>query len=120
MKKILIIWFLISLLLVGGLTFIGINLKSKNKEYYELEDRIRNAAKDYYAQYPNELPINEVIITDEKLIEHNFLNNLNYNNEICRGYVLVKKTYLLHDYIPFIKCSNYNTKNYNEEHEGGN
>ena len=118
MKKLLIIWIIISFILIGGLTFIGINLNSKNREYYDLESKIKEAAQNYYAQYPYELPAKESEITSERLLNTNFLSNLNYKNETCEGYVVIKKTYLSHKYIPYIKCLNYNTKNYDGTRKG--
>ena len=118
MKKILITWIIISLILVGGLTYLGINIKLKNKDYYQLEDKLREAAQDYYAQYPNELPANNKIITVERLIITNFLNELKYKGETCNGYVIVKKNYLSHKYLSYLKCPNYQTKKYNFNNEG--
>lgn len=114
MKKILITWIIISVLLVGGLTYIGMNLKIKNKDYYEIEERLTEAAKDYYSQYAEKLPAKEGFITSNTLMESDFLSNLNYKNEKCTGYVKVTKTYLLHEYKSFIKCNDYTTKKYNE------
>ena len=39
MKKILIIWSGIAILLVSGLTYIGYNLQNKNKDFYKLEKK---------------------------------------------------------------------------------
>lgn len=117
MKNSLIISAFIMLILVGSLTFIGINLTKKNGEYYNLETEITSAAKDYYAQYPNELPNSEIIITAYKLIETNFLDKLAVNDEECNGYVIIKKNYISHDYKPYINCKNYQTKKYNPQNE---
>ncbi len=118
MKKILIIWSLISVLLVGGLTYLGFNLQNKNKNYYKLEERLKTSAEDYYSQYPNELPANKKAITVPRLIETSFLMEFKNQNEDCKGYVVIKKNLLSHDYKPYIKCSNYETKGYDSTNEG--
>lgn len=120
MKKILIIWTIVALMLVTGLTFLGMNINSKNREYYDLEKQLTEAAQDYYSQYPNELPASKAVITAEKLSETNFINELKYKNEVCKGYVVIEKNYLNHGYSSYIKCSKYQTKNYNTENEGVN
>ena len=117
MKNSLIISAFIMLILVGCLTFIGINLTKKNGEYYSLEKHLTSAAKDYYAQYPNELPNSEVVITASKLIETNFLDELAVNDEECNGYVVIQKNYVAHDFKPYINCKNYQTKKYNPQNE---
>ncbi len=118
MKKILIVWSIVAIILITGLTFIGINLKNKNRDYYALENKIQEAAKKYYSQYPNELPASESSITAEQLYNSDFLNNLNNKSEKCNGYVTIKRKYVGHDYTPFIKCSNYQTKKYEIKKEG--
>jgi len=104
-------------ILVGSLTFIGINLTNKYGEYYDLEKEFMSAAKDYYAQYQKELPNHNAIITASKLIEKNFLDELAVKAEVCSGYVVVKRNYISHDYKPYINCENYQTKKYNPQNE---
>ena len=37
MKKILYVWIALAIILVGGLTFIGVKVKSQNATYTEIE-----------------------------------------------------------------------------------
>ncbi|MDD4705791.1 MAG: hypothetical protein PHS24_01070 [Bacilli bacterium] len=114
MKKIVYTGFLIVIILVLGLTVIGLNLKAKNQNYYELEKRIEESAKLYYSQYPEKFPSNKTIITSDKLIEINFLKNMKLAKENCKGYVVVEKVYVYYEYAPYIKCKNYETKDFDE------
>lgn len=112
MKKIVYTGFGIVIILVLGLTVIGLNLKANNKDYYDLEKKIEESAKLYYSQFPDRFPSNEAIISANKLIENNFLKNMKLSKEECKGYVVVKKVYMYYEYAPYIKCKNYETKGF--------
>ncbi len=118
MKKILYIWIIIAVILVGSLTFIGYKLTSENKPYYDLETKLMDAAKIYFGQYPEQLPDNHKTISSYKLIQNDFLDSIDINEEKCRGYVTVTKDYIFYEYEPFIKCENYMTKKYDSSLEG--
>ncbi|MDD2504758.1 MAG: hypothetical protein PHF21_00620 [Bacilli bacterium] len=111
MKKILLMWVFVSIILVGLLTFFGINLKNKNQAYYELENKIKDSAINYYKEYPDKIFGKEHLIIDKELINQNFLNELKFKNEVCTGYVIIKKNC---NYKPYIKCDKYTTKDYNK------
>ena len=55
MKKILIIWTVFAVLLVGTLTTVGFAIKKQNKEYRSLEEKIKFEAQRYYGVKPVEL-----------------------------------------------------------------
>ena len=40
MKKILYVWIALAIILVGGLTFIGVKVKSQNAPYTEIEKEL--------------------------------------------------------------------------------
>lgn len=114
MKKIVYMGFTIVIILVLGLTVIGLNLKAKNQDYYDLEKRIEESAKLYYSQFPDKFPSNEATITANKLIETNFLKNMKLSKEECKGYVVITKVYMYYEYAPYVKCKNYETKNFDD------
>ncbi len=118
MKKIFFPMIIIAIVLVLGLTFIGYSLSTKNKVYYDLEDKIESSAKGYYSQYPEEFPNSKTLITSVKLIESNFLDNLTNSEENCEGYVIVTNVNNFYKYKPFIKCEHYITKKYETSKEG--
>ncbi|MDD2409341.1 MAG: hypothetical protein PHD03_01305 [Bacilli bacterium] len=114
MKKIVYTGYAIVIILVLGLTVIGLNLKAKNQDYYDLEKRIEESAKLYYSQFPDKFPSKETTITSDKLIEINFLKNMKLLNDECKGYVVVTKVYMYYEYAPYVKCKNYETKDFND------
>ena len=120
MKKMLTIWIIIAILLVSVLTYMGVNMKNKNGDYYNLEKKLTSAAKVYYGQYPNQLPASELVITSTKLLKENFLEDLNNGIEVCNGYVVVKKSAMSYNYKSYIKCDIYSTKNYDSNLFGEN
>lgn len=115
MKKMMYIWITIIIILVLSLTIIGLNLNSKNKKYYDLEEKIEEATKVYLGQYPDEFPSDTLYMTSERLITTSFLDNLNLSDEKCKGYVVVKKVYMYYEYKPFIKCDKYTTNKFNDK-----
>ena len=50
MKKNMIIWLILIVILVGGLTIIGLKIKNENKEYKTLEQKMTDVAKAYYRE----------------------------------------------------------------------
>ena len=46
----------------SGLTYIGFNLTSKNKDFYVKENLIKEAAIEYFNHYPDKLPPKEAIV----------------------------------------------------------
>jgi len=107
MKKNLIAMIIIAAMLVGGLTYIGFYLSKTNQEYYELEKALEDAAKQYYGQFPGELPSRSRSISSARLINERFLAEF---NEECSGYVEVKKSGNFYNYKAFVNCPNYTTK----------
>ena len=112
MKKVLIVWIIIAVLLVGGLTIIGFKIKKQNKPYKDLEEKLQIAAEGYIGYYPNLLTSNEIRITNDELIDHDYSKKLNVNGQLCQGYVIVNKNMGMIEYDPYIKCKNYTTKGY--------
>ena len=78
MKKILYVWIALAIILVGGLTFIGVKVKSQNAPYTEIEKELVFADtlfvnKDYTLMWLKNTSgsiktyeLNEVIELDEK------------------------------------------------------
>lgn len=115
MQHISIIWGTILFLIFAGLTAFGLIYKNKSKDYKQLEDNLKNAAKQYVDQkflYPNE---NDTLkVTSKELEENDIKDILKKDEETCEGYVIVTKKNEIYQYSPYIKCSKYQTKNYQE------
>ena len=59
MKKNMVIWLILIVILVGGLTIIGLKIKNENKEYKTLEKKMTDVAKAYYGEKPGLLKNNK-------------------------------------------------------------
>lgn len=115
MKKIIIIWTIISILLVTLLTIIGFKILEKKEVYLNFEKMLKSATKDYMTQNNEYLPTKEIIIKLDTLIENSLIEPIFVDNENCEGYVKVEKKYLSYEYFPYLKCKNYITNGYDEK-----
>ena len=100
MKKILYVWIALAIILVGGLTFIGVKVKSQNAPYTEIEKELVFAAQSYMGQFISEMPASQTTISYKKLLDI--------------GYVFIKKNLATFDYKAYIKCDKYTTKDFDE------
>ena len=114
MKKTFAVMIVIAVMLVGGLTFIGFYLTNTNKEYYELEKILEDAAKRYFGQFPGELPSKSRAMSSSRLINEEFLEEF---DKKCSGYVEVKKSGNFYNYKAFINCPNYTTKGHKSKND---
>ena len=109
MKKISIIWGCLLVLIVGGLTTLGIIWKNNNKPYKDAEEKIKLLAQSYKdaTTIPEGGKVTLAELKEAKLIEE-----LKVNEEVCDGYVKIEKTNTVYKYTGFIKCENYKTTGY--------
>lgn len=112
-KKIL--WWIIGGLLGIVLLIVLLSVISKltiktYSTYVEVENKLVEAAKKYYADNTNYLPVEEKKTSEVKLstlVEGNYIKPLNkylrYGNS-CDAKVVVTKTKLNYDYSPYLNC----------------
>ena len=111
MKKVLIIWIPIAVVLVGALTYIGFSIKNQNAPYKKLEKELEKQAIALIGEKPailsngNKLEIND-------FINNGYSINMVVGKDTCDGYVIVTKTLSIYKYTPYIKCNNYTTNGY--------
>lgn len=111
MKKIIIIWAVISITLVGFLTYIGFAIKKQNEPYKKLEKDLEKTAIALIGEKPS-------ILDDGNIIDMNTFVNNGYNinmtvgTDLCDGYVYVNKVLSIYQYVPYIKCQKYTTNGY--------
>lgn len=111
MKKMMIIWVVIAIGLVGTLTFIGLQFQESVKEYRTYESDIIESAQIYMEVTGMDLDVSESLKLDiDKLIEDKYLDSNEVGEDTCTGHVTVKKTFDGLEYIPYIKCKEYETK----------
>ena len=111
MKKNMIIWLILIVILVGGLTIIALKIKNANKEYKTLEKKMTDVAKAYYGEKPGLLKNNETISIQDLSDYDNTLTN-KVNEEECNGYVKTTSNMGIFEYKAYIKCNEYTTKGY--------
>ena len=111
MKKNMVIWSILIVILVGGLTIIGLKIKNDNKEYKTLEKKMTDVAKAYYGENPGLLKNNETISLQDLSNYNNTLTN-KVNEEECNGYIKTTSNMGIFEYKAYIKCKEYTTKGY--------
>ena len=110
MKKLMIVWIFLALGLVGTLTFIGLQFQEDIKPYRSFESDLVESAQVYMDLNKPLLDVGESLKLDiAKLIEDKLINTNEVGEDICNGYVIVKKTYEGLEYEPFIQCEEYKT-----------
>ena len=112
MKKILIFWIILALLLITVLTVVGLNVSKKNKPYKELEETIKFKTESLIGQSPSFLEELHYKVTIEDLKNNGYEVNTNINNDKCEGYVIIDEKMQVLKYKPYIKCEKYTTKGY--------
>ena len=111
-NKIFIIWGIIVFIIIGLLCTLGFTIKKNMNYYEELETKLLKAGQDYIDEKAIIMEENTTLkIKSKDLIEEDFLSELEYNHDICDGYVEVKYKEGYH-YQAFIKCKRYQTRGY--------
>lgn len=115
MKKLMIIWAVIAIFLVGVLTFIGFRYKESIADYKTLEMDMVESAHVYMELNDLSLDAGESLkLTSSQLIEQELLKEDAIMDENCSGYVMIEKNLTDYDYSAYIKCDNYETQGYEE------
>ena len=110
MRLISVIWGLLMLILVVGLTIIGMIYKSNVQKYKDVEQALVNAAKKNVEDKSIEID-NSIKFTKEEL-ENEIDEKQKEILKDCEGYAKVEKKKNIYDYKGYIKCDNYKTRNY--------
>lgn len=110
-----IIWGIVVVIIFILLTVFGFFYKDKSNGYKVLEEKLVNAEKKYADAkflYPQN---NETIkITALEMIENGYLDSLEYENEVCEGYVTLRKKGTTYEYKGYVSCNDYQTKGYDK------
>ena len=110
MKKIMIIWGVVAVILVAGLTTLGFKIKAQNKPYRDLEQELEKQAIALIGEKPSLAGIKKVTLED--FANNNYEINMNVNNDKCDGYVMVEQSMSFYKYTAYIKCGKYTTHGY--------
>lgn len=113
MKKMVIIWIIIAVMLVGTLTFVGLEFQNSIKEYRSYESDVVESAQIYMELNDVKLDASKTLKLDlNKLIEDKYLSTNMVGEDTCEGYVIIEKTFKGIEYYPYIKCEEYTTVDY--------
>ena len=90
-------------------------INNRNLSYEKLEQKINNAAIEYYNAHPKELPTeeeNEIKIDAKMLVEKEYIKPLEKlkKDDICTGEVYVTLRNGEYVYTTYLTCDNYKTK----------
>ncbi len=98
--------------------FSGSSQTENQKTYKDLELELKVAAQKYQnVNYQGNIESTETIVLPYKLLKENkYIDKLIdiKNSSECDGYVKFIKHQAQIDYEPYIKCSNYKTKGFNQ------
>lgn len=106
------IWGVIVVIILALLTYLGLKLTEIDNNYGEIEKKLVDSAEKYVdAKFLYPLGDNVTKVTSDELIENGYLDNLQYEDDVCTGYVLITLDGA-YKYDAYIKCKNYTTKGY--------
>lgn len=113
MKKITIVWTITLLIIVGGLTVIGLQIKKENIQNI-MEESLVEQAEKYFGLYPGLFPTlnNSKKMSAEELKSNGYDANLEKD---CDGYVVVTNKNNGYEYKGYVKCPDYMTEGYSNE-----
>jgi hypothetical protein len=113
MKKILIVWTLIAVILISGLTFVGFKIKEQNKPYRLLESELESKAEALIGEYPSLINNGNILEIDD-FLNNNYEVDMTVNGDKCEGYVLIEKKLSIYSYKAYLKCNSYETTGYSK------
>lgn len=113
MRTISVVWGLFLVLLLVGLTTIGMIYKHKSQSYKTLEADLKTAAIAY-AEKKALYTGTDLKISSDELIKEEQIEPLKVNDGDCSGYVLIKKVREHYEHESYIKCDKYTTKGYDK------
>lgn len=109
MKKMIIAWILIAVILFGSLLTIGIVNTKKFESYKVLESDLVEAAKGYIELTDKKITAKTVKITENDLEKKRILPNMEVDGDLCSGYINVSNTLNGLEYKAVINCDKYKT-----------
>ncbi len=113
MKRISIIWGVLLLLIVIGLTIVGFVYKSKASSYKQLENDLVSVTEKYVEAkflYPSENQSINIYLSE--LQEDGYIESLKKDNDECDGYVKLYHDGFAYQFKGYITCPKYTTQGY--------
>ncbi len=112
MKKVMVMWFLLVILIFGVLTVFGFKYL-KVKDYKNYEKNLKSVARRYMGEHVGEYPeTGDLLYLNESELTQYNQNKIEIENDACIGFVVIQKGSAGYKYKSYIKCNKYTTKNY--------
>ena len=114
-KILFAIWAVIVVIIIALLTVMGFILDNRYEKYRNLDEKLEISAKKYAED--NVLldeDDGEYIVTSLELIKAGYLDNLEIDDNVCTGYVVIQNDGA-YQYEAYISCKQYTTKNYEDK-----
>lgn len=114
MRKLAIIWGILTFLITTMLITISLVYKNKIVKYDQLLDKLDQAARLYIEDkslYP--LANEQIKVTLTELTDNSNIN-FKIGDKNCDGYVLVSYRDNVFRYDPYLRCPGYTSKDYNK------
>lgn len=114
-KILFAIWAVIVVIIIALLTVMGFILDNRYEKYQALEEKLETSAREYAED--NILlseEDGEYIVTSLELIKAGYLDNLEIDDNVCTGYVVIQNDGA-YQYEAYISCKQYITKNYEDK-----
>lgn len=114
-KILFVIWAIIVVIIIALLTVLGFILDNRYEKYRTLEEKLKMSAREYALDHILlEEDDGEYIVTSSELIEAGYLDNLEIDDNVCTGYVVIRNDGV-YQYEAYISCKQYTTKNYDDK-----
>lgn len=112
MNKLYILWGILLVCLFGALTVFG-KKYLEVKDYKDYEANLEESAKKYMGEHIGEYPKNDdlLYLTEEQLEEY-IIEKVEIEDDECSGFIVISNSNTGYKYDSYIKCNNYETKNY--------
>lgn len=113
MKRIAIVWTITLIVIVAGLTVIGLKIKKDNVGNLS-EDALVEQTKKYLGLYTGLYPLKgeSLTLTNQKLKDEGYDANL---DKECDGYVVIENKDMGFTYKAYVSCPDYETEGYSNK-----
>jgi hypothetical protein len=108
-KKFIIVWLFFVRTLVSCFLYIGLKKDNKYKEYYKLENNLKESTSVYMSTNGFELSNGDSMKIDINDLVPAFADTHDTKNDKCEGYVLVSKDNNKVTYKTYLTCNEYKT-----------
>ena len=108
MKKFTVFMVIFIVFLVGCLLYIGKSIEKRDQDYRAFENDLVEIAKSYVAKGDISLTSGQSYeLKVEDMVKEKMLVTNKIKEDLCLGYVTIKRSLDTYNYKPYIKCDKY-------------